>query len=253
MPTNHRLFVDAPLGELFYQDKREAPTATLTLPSEASHYLTRVLRLRAGAEVMLFNGDGNNYAAKLTHADKRSAELELLSASAGPNASPKLHLAVALLKGDKLDFVLQKATELDVSSIWLTRTARCELRLSEKRLENRLKHWQRIIQSACEQSGRTQLPSLHAPRTLDDVLTLTQGFERYSLEPSATAGELNVTSSDVCLITGPEGGFDPAEAERLARDSVSVQLGELVLRAETAPLVGLSLLSAARRRSQTQL
>lgn len=243
MPTNHRLFVDASLSELV----TEGADPALKLPSDASHYLTRVLRLRSGAEVTLFNGDGRNYTATLTQADKRSAELQIHSASEGPNASPKLHLAVALLKGDKLDFVLQKATELDVSSIWLTRTARCELRLTEKRLQNRLQHWQRIIHSACEQSGRTRLPSLHAPMSLDDVLALTQGFDRYSLEPSATAGELSVSDRDVCLITGPEGGFDTDEAERLARESVCVQLGELVLRAETAPLVGLSLLGAARR------
>jgi len=124
---------------------------------------------------------------------------------------------------------------------------RCELRLSTKRLENRLQHWQRIMCSACEQSGRTRVPELIAPQSLPDVLEQTQGLQRYCLEPSATPGELTVTDRDICLFTGPEGGFSADELEVLTKSCTGVQLGELVLRAETAPLVGLALAGAARR------
>lgn len=239
MATDHRLFVDAPLE----------PSNTIVLPEQASHYLTRVLRLRAGAAVTLFNGDGNNYAAVLLSADKSAAELEIKTASPGPNATPKLHLAIALLKGDKLDFALQKVTELDVTSIWLTRTNRCELRLTQKRLANRMLHWQRIIVSACEQSGRTRLPVLHPPQTLAEVLQATEGTQRYSLEPSAPRAKsttLAIADQDVCLFTGPEGGFDGEEAQLLARQTTSVRIGELIMRAETAPIAGLALLGAQR-------
>jgi len=116
MATDHRLFVDAPLE----------PSQTVVLPEQSSHYLTRVLRLRAGAAVTVFNGDGNNYAAQLLEADKSAATLKVINSNPGPNATPRLHLALALLKGDKLDFALQKTTELDVTSIWLTRTNRCD-------------------------------------------------------------------------------------------------------------------------------
>lgn len=237
MTTNHRLFVDAPL----------ANDRTLSLPAEASHYLARVLRLRAGAVVTLFNGDGNNYAAELLSADKKSSELRVLSERPGPHSQPNLNLAIALLKGDKLDLALQKATELDVDTVWLTKTARCELRLNEKRLANRMTHWRRIMISACEQSGRTSVPTLHAPQSLDEVLAATQSLKRYCLEPSANAGELKVSTENVCLFTGPEGGFDDKETQLLQQSTTSVQLGELVLRAETAPIVGLALLGASRR------
>ncbi len=237
MATTHRLFVDAPLHS----------TQTVRLPEEASHYLVRVLRLRVGARVTLFNGNGNNYAAELLSADRKSAELLVIEESVGPGRAPELNLAVALLKGDKLDFAVQKATELDVTNIWLTETSRCELRMTEKRLANRLSHWQRIIISACEQSGRTRVPLLHEPQPLDKVLTATKSMQRYCMEPGAAPGELKVSEHDVCLFTGPEGGFDAAEAELLANQCKSIQIGELVLRAETAPLVGLALMGASRR------
>jgi len=237
MPTDHRLFVDEPLK----------CSQTLVLPTQASHYLTRVLRLKPGVTVTLFNGDGANYAAELLTADKKAAELKVTGSSPGPNATPKLHLAAALLKGDKLDLVLQKATELDVTNIWLTQSKRCELRLTDKRLANRMLHWQRIILSACEQSGRTRIPVLHPPQALERVLEASHGTDRFSLEPSASEGSLRVANRDVCLFTGPEGGFDDDETELLTEHSTCLRLGELILRAETAPLAGLALLGAARR------
>ena len=241
MATNHRLFVDTEL----------AHSKVVVLDEKASHYLSRVLRLRDGATVTLFNGDGNNYTAGLLKPDKKAAELSVTHVAPGIDSTPRLHLATALLKGDKLDLVLQKATELDVTNIWLTHTSRCELRLTEKRKTNRMLHWQRIIISACEQSGRTRIPVLHPPQPLADVLDKTENSVRYSLEPSAAAGALDVETRDVCLFSGPEGGFDTDEAQLLRRKTTSVQLGELILRAETAPLVGLALLGAARRASTT--
>ena len=237
MASRHRLFVDQPL----------TPNSNIVLDADASHYLARVLRLRPGAQVELFNGDGYNYASTLTDANKNAAELLLAERSAHPAANPKLHLAIGLLKGDKLDYALQKATELDVASVYLLTTQRSELKLSGKRLTNRLTHWSRIVRSACEQSGRTNIPKLYAPTSIRAVLDQTIGMQGYFLEPSAEPGELQVRTSDVCLFTGPEGGFSPAELELLAISCTGVQLGELVLRAETAPLVGLALAGAARR------
>ena len=110
-------------------------------------------------------------------------------------------------------------------------------------------HWQRIIVSACEQSGRTRLPVLHPPQTLAEVLQATEGTQRYSLEPSAPRAKsttLAIADQDVCLFTGPEGGFDGEEAQLLARQTTSVRIGELIMRAETAPIAGLALLGAQR-------
>lgn len=238
MATRHRLFVEQPLTR----------ASSIVLNADASHYLSRVLRLREGAAVELFNGDGYNYAATLTDGNKAAAKLDIANRTARPVATPKLHLAIGLLKGDKLDYALQKATELDVASVHLVTTERSQLRLSEKRLANRLVHWQRIMYSACEQSGRADVPALHAPAALQTVLASTANLQRYCLEPSATQGELIVNSTDVCLFTGPEGGFSARELLYLEEACTSVQLGELILRAETAPLVGLALAGAARRR-----
>jgi len=237
MASRHRLFVDQPL----------TPNSSIILDADASHYLARVLRLRSGAKVELFNGDGYNYASTLTDANKGAAALLLAERSENPAPSPKLFLAIGLLKGDKLDYALQKATELDVAGVYLLTTERSELKLSAKRLANRLGHWGRIMRSACEQSGRTNIPQLHAPNNLTAVLDQTSAMQGYYLEPSATPGEIQVHTTDVCLFTGPEGGFSPAELQSLARSCTGVQLGELVLRAETAPLVGLALAGAARR------
>lgn len=239
MAANHRLFVDQKLasGEL------------LTVTDQASHYLTRVLRLQAGAAITVFNGDGNNYQAELVHADKRTAQLQIHGSEPGPRATPQLHLAIALLKGDKLDYALQKATELDVTKVWLVNAKRSELRMSAKRLTNRLQHWQRIMHSACEQSGRTWVPEVAPPQPLTEVLEQTRHLQCYCLEPTASAGELVVGDKDICLFTGPEGGFAAEELTLLTQQCTGVQLGELVLRAETAPLVGLALAGAARRKA----
>ena len=237
MATDRRVFVDA----------RLAIGEVVALPPDTSHYLSRVLRLRAGDRVTLFDGSGDNFSAEILSADKKSAELKIVDSHPGPSSSPDLNLAISLLKGDKLDYALQKATELDAATIWLVQTERCELRLTEKRLENRMHHWQRIILSACEQSGRSRIPKLHLPQPLEGALNATTDMSRYCLEPSAQPGRLTVDDANVCLFTGPEGGFSSSESELLKQHCECVQLGELVLRAETAPLVGLALLSAARR------
>ena len=242
MASKHRLYVDQPL----------VPHQQLTLDAAASHYLTRVLRLRTEATLELFNGDGQNYSATLLDSNKSAAVVEVCEGSPGPHASPKLHLALALLKGDRLDFALQKATELDVASIYLTHTRRSELRLTEKRLNNRLDHWRRILVSASEQSGRTRLPELLPPQPLSAVLDATAEHARYCLQPGEADGEILVGPVDVCLFTGPEGGFDDDELAQLATATRVIALGDLVLRAETAPLVGLALAAAARRRSASQ-
>lgn len=122
MASRHRLFVAQELK----------PDSEIVLDTPASHYLARVLRLRAGADVELFNGDGYNYTSTLIDANKNAATLSVSNRTANPGATPKLHLAIALLKGDRLDYALQKATELDVAKVYLLTTERSELRLTEK-------------------------------------------------------------------------------------------------------------------------
>jgi len=234
-----RLFVDESLSI----------EQTLDLDAAASHYLIKVLRLRSQQPLELFNGDGNHYSAELLTPDRSRSTVKITGIRPGKTQAPKLHLGLALLKGDRLDFALQKATELDVDHIWLIKTQRCEVRLSEKRLQNRLVHWQRIILSACEQSGRATVPTLVPPISLTDALSATSAMQRYFLQPDAPQHALCVTQKDLCLFTGPEGGFDAAELAQLGEQCEGLGLGELILRAETAPIVGLALAGAARRAS----
>jgi 16S rRNA (uracil1498-N3)-methyltransferase len=233
----HRLFVDASIK----------PAARLDLSVAASHYLLRVLRLEADAEVELFNGDGYNYTAALLSAQGKLAAVQIRQRSAGPKVQiPATHLAVALLKGERMDYALQKATELGVSRIFLTQCSRSEAKLRPQRLPNRLAHWTRVIQSACEQSGRTRVPQLHPPHPLADVLAQTQSMCCYCLDPLGTAGQMQIDTRELCLFTGPEGGFDDSERALLQAQCTLLKFGDLILRAETAPIVGLTLVQGAR-------
>lgn len=231
--AKHRLFVP----DLLDVDD------SLPLAKAAAHYLLRVLRLRAGAAVTLFNGDGYNYQATLEQ--ERPPLVRVQSRTAGPPDQP-LELAVALLKGDRMDWALQKATELGARKIHLVRCARSEVRLSNERLTKRLSHWRQILLSAAEQSGRCFVPELLPPTDLTSVLEQTRDQQRVCLEPSAEETRIAPTSSALCVFTGPEGGFTLDELDLLRSHCQMLRFGELILRAETAPIAGLTLAAAAQ-------
>ena len=143
-----------------YVDAQLAPATALTLDPERSHYLCRVLRQRRGDHVLLFCGDGIGYDARIDDPDPRACRVSILEI-AETEAPPrlKLHLGQAMIKGERLDFVLQKATELGVTDIWLLETQRTEVRYAGSRVARRETHWQRIVQGAAEQSRRLTLPT----------------------------------------------------------------------------------------------
>jgi 16S rRNA (uracil1498-N3)-methyltransferase len=126
-----------------------------------------VLRQRRGDRVLLFNGDGNGYDAQVENADARACEVHVYAViEREPSPRLRLHLAQALIKGERLDFVMQKSTELGVTDIWPLETERTEVHIEGHRVARRETHWQRIVESAAEQSGRLRLPELHRA---DDV------------------------------------------------------------------------------------
>ncbi len=231
-----RLFVDTALSE----------TRLVTLGPERSHYLCRVLRLTAGDPLVVFDGAGSEYRATVVRADTRRCELEILQLiNTEPEPALRLHLLQSLIKGDKLDFALQKATELGVTDIALMTTARSEVRLSAERMAKRMQHWRNVIASACEQCGRARMPQLHAPRPLQEVLLATPVDYRFLLEPNA-APMASVPDGDTALLVGPEGGFDDVERDLVLRTgAVTMGLGPLILRADTAPVAALAILRQA--------
>jgi 16S rRNA (uracil1498-N3)-methyltransferase len=216
-------------------------------PSAASH-LTRVLRLSAGDEIVLFNGDGNDYAAVIESVTKRGLSVGVRSNIPVRGESPaRITLIQGICRGQKMDLVVQKATELGVGEIVPVLCARTVIKLTEERGERRRAHWQAIAVNACEQSGRAVLPVISAPTSLREALArLTPGCIRLVLDPTgqplasrADPGEEPV----IALLIGPEGGLTAAELELAARDGfIGTRLGPRILRTETAPLAALSVL-----------
>ncbi len=229
----HRIYVDAPLD----------PGDRVVLDAERAHYIVRVLRLRADDRVLVFNGDGIGHGASIAGASTKRCELEIgtpIEADAAPAFA--LSLAQSLIKGDRLDYVLQKATELGVTDIRLITSARTEVAVRDGRLDRRMSHWQKVIVSAAEQCGRLRLPTVHAPIALDELISLAAG-QRYLLDPGAAALSPPIAAEDTRILVGPEGGFSDAERSRiLARGYTAIGLGSKILRADTAPIAALAVL-----------
>jgi 16S rRNA (uracil1498-N3)-methyltransferase len=232
----HRLCVASPL----------AAGRTLTLDPDRSHYVCRVLRQRRGDALTLFNGDGLAFRAVIVTADARSCEVELSDVIASePAPYVRVHVAQALIKSERQDWMLQKATELGASDLWLLVSEHTEVRVSGPRLERRRAHWQRVVVSAAEQSGRYRLPQLHGPLPLHDFLRAPPASQMLLLDPGAPPLG-NVACKDTVLLLGPEGGFSDAERDAaLTAGATAVGLGDLILRSDTAPVVALGVLRQA--------
>ena len=235
-----RVFVDQPL----------APGARVTLPESAATHLVRVLRLREGEACVLFNGDGHDYDARLLSAGKRGVEAEVDAVRIVDNESPlRLVLLQGIARGEKMDLILQKATELGVAAIAPVFADRTEVRLDGERLDKRMAHWRSVVTSACEQSGRARIPELlparglgEAAAALDaDALKLTLdplGEHRFdTLSPSVAGG--------IVIGIGPEGGWSEKDRIILRTHGFSgLRLGPRVLRTETAGLAAIAALQA---------
>ncbi|MEE7548931.1 16S rRNA (uracil(1498)-N(3))-methyltransferase, partial [Xanthomonas sp. Kuri4-1] len=147
-----------------------APQAELALPEDTANHLLRVLRLREGDRCVLFNGDGRDYAARLVAVGKREARVAVESAAAVDNESPlAITLIQGIARGEKMDLILQKATELGVAAVVPVNAERTEVRLDAARTEKRMAHWRSVIVSACEQSGRARVPALGLPASLAEA------------------------------------------------------------------------------------
>ncbi|MDO8860204.1 16S rRNA (uracil(1498)-N(3))-methyltransferase [Haliea sp. E1-2-M8] len=219
----------------------------LALESGPSQHLARVLRMGQGEELFLFDGSGVEYRARIVAADKRQVTVALLEAVPGLTESPlRIHLGIGISRGERMDWVVQKATELGVAGISPLYTERTEVRLRGEREERKRQHWRQVMVSACEQCGRSVTPAVHEPVALAQWLDHADGERRYVLHHRATAapGAADFPAS-VSLLVGPEGGLSEAEiAAAEAAGFASLALGPRVLRTETAPLAALAILQA---------
>jgi len=217
------------------------------LPENTAHHIVRVLRMSEGAQVTLFNGNNREYTVELVSAAKKQVTIRVL-AQAEVNRESLLttHLIQSLSKGDKMEVTIQKAVELGVSVIVPVSSERSNVSLvgvkQEKKREKKIQHWQGVIQSACEQSGRNRLPEL---RPLASLRTTLEAYKPLSalklvLSPYAESGltslaEIQAPPSEVVILIGPEGGFSAEEIEYAGECGfVAVRVGPRVLRTETA-------------------
>lgn len=217
------------------------------LDQQPSQHLLRVLRARVGDLVILFNGDGGEFHGKLADAKKNQATVELLQFEDVNRESPlAIHLVQGISRGERMDYVIQKATELGIASITPLFTERCTVKLDDKRLAKRLAHWRQMAISACEQSGRCTLPEITSAASLTAYVGVLQG--RGFICDTASAHSIHQYPSlekSVTLLIGPEGGFADHEIESAKQKGFqSLSLGPRILRTETAPVVAISLLQS---------
>ena len=223
----------------------------VALPTQAAGHVARVLRLRRGDPMVLFNGDGSDYACELTEAGAREVRARVLSQQTVANESPlRITLAQALARGEKMDWIVQKATELGVTGIVPLITERSEVKLDGARADKRVEHWRSVVIGACEQCGRARIPAVHAPETLPawlQSLDSRQAEMRLALLPQ---GELVPRApgrfeSEVLLVVGPEGGFGEGDLAVLRTTGFrGLSLGPRVLRTETAGIAAIAALQA---------
>jgi len=227
---------------------------TVALPATACEHLLRVLRLNEGAALVLCNGDRMDYRATLSDVGKRGAQAKILEASPNDSESPlRIVLVQALARGEKMDWVIQKATELGVAAIQPVVTERTEVRLDAERAGRRHAHWQAVAVSACEQSGRAWVPRIGEPEALSVYLAGVEATAtRLVLDPAGASlsealagGVLKDANTPIHLLIGPEGGLsDRDHAQLRAAGFRGLRLGPRILRTETAGLAAVAALQA---------
>lgn len=220
------------------------------LEGDQARYLGRVLRLRVGDDLAVFDGAGTEWSATVTAMTKGTATIELGEVRETRTESPlRIHLVQGISRGERMDFVVQKATELGVSRITPVLTEYGVVKLDGQRAAKRREHWEGVAASACEQSGRTRLPLIDTPLALKAWFGSRAAAADVDLilTPGATTPLVDVEAprSDACILIGPEGGFSPTEYDDAAVVGFrAVSLGPRTLRTETAAAAALAVMQA---------
>ncbi len=227
-----------------YQDQPLQVNSIIALDKAASIHLSKVLRIASGTRVELFNGNGLRYQAEIVSIERNQVSAKVLNQLSVKNESPlTIHLFQAVSRGDKMDLTIQKSVELGVKEFTPIISERCGVKLDQKRWQKKLEHWQKVIISACEQSGRDVVP------VINPVLNWNEAIKKinncFFLDPhtSTTLADIKKPNlqQEIQLWIGPEGGFSAAEvAEIESSGTTPVSLGPRILRTETAALATVS-------------
>lgn len=212
-----------------------------------SQHVARALRMKVGDALVLFDGRGGEFPATVSAVGKKQVRVETGTHNPREAESPiSIHLGIAISRGERMDWVVQKATELGVTAITPLLTGRTEVKLKAKRAEKKISHWQQIAVSACEQSGRNRVPQLAPLTPLDAWLARTEAEQKLVLHHRAlNVDNCEAAATSYALLVGPEGGLSKDEIT-LAENAgyQSLQLGPRVLRTETAPLAAIAILQS---------
>ena len=230
-----------------YLDQQLHSDAVLKLDGDTSHYLGKVLRLRIGAELHVFNADHGEFSAKISATDKHSMTITVGALLRTPQAaSLRIHLGLGVSRGDRMDFAIQKSTELGVSVITPVYTQYGEVKLKPDRADNKLRHWRKIAINAAEQCGRLDVPDIAPLQSLAEFHASLNPGMCVLLDPTGDTKLATLTppqTQHIALLIGPEGGFaEPEVAWGKANGFAVVSLGDRILRTETAPIAVLAIL-----------
>jgi 16S rRNA (uracil1498-N3)-methyltransferase len=232
----------------FFSLQALAQDAELQLDDAAARHV-QVLRLQPGSGIDLFDGLGGEFSATVLQMGKRHVSVRVGQRNpVEREALVRVHLLVGLMASERMDWLVEKATELGAVRITPVLAERSMLKLTGERADKKRQHWQGVAVAACEQCGRNRVPTIDLPQPLAQALTLVQSQRRVVLGFGADAMPLQAAAlgADVAVLSGPEGGLSAAEeALALASGFAKTQLGARVLRAETAPLAVLSALTLA--------
>lgn len=227
----------------FYADIPLAIDTIVELPEMVFHHWTRVLRANVGDQATFFHGLGGEYEVELIEINKKSAQARVLTFNPIDRTEPYfVTLGQVMSKGDRMDYAIQKATEMGVGAIQLLTSERCEMRLKYDRDQKKIDHWQQVAIAACEQCGLNRVPKILAPLSLEEWLSSTQSELKLVLAPIDAPNPLpKALPSTISLLIGAEGGLSDTEIKQAEQAGfVKWQIGERVLRTETAPVVALA-------------
>jgi 16S rRNA (uracil1498-N3)-methyltransferase len=232
----------------FYIDQDIVLKKSIELPDDISHQISRVLRLRVADQVYLFNNSGAEFTADIEAITKNHTTVMVISSAATALESPfKINLGQVIGKGEKIDWVIQKATELGVQSITPLYSSRSVAQPVHERSSHKIEHWKKIAIAACAQSWRNIVPTINAPQDINDWTAKCTDTHKLILSPSHSAQrirDLHIPSSATILI-GPEGGFSEAEVvHAVSHKFIPVALGPRILRTETAGLAAIAILQS---------
>ena len=235
----NRIFCEGPLQS----------GAQVALPSAGAYHVARVLRMREGASLRVFDGNGSEFQAEILRVDGDAVTIQVAAQTQPAPESPlRITLVQGVSRSERMDWTLQKATELGVAAIAPVLTARSVVRLDANQTEKKQAHWRGIVIGACEQCGRSRIPTVTPAMSLRDYFTnVRKDGMRLVLTPSAPGSLAGIASlpSKVDLLIGPEGGLEDDELVAAQKAGfMPVRLGPRVLRTETAAVVALSVLQA---------